>query len=253
MTVEPKTEYETLIRRADKYIRHPNSSSGTAISRWRNRAVIWLRQQLPDSDLSEEFLMVPAPNHKSERLTQGDVRNVQKSVQVLMKARDLLPFLARSKERLLPKAENLRKVFVVHGHNDALKNNVARLLTKLDLEPIILHEQPNKGRTIIEKFLDYAEVAFALVLLTADDRGGSASEAPETYKKRARQNVILELGFFIGRLGRKGVAAIYEEGVEIPSDYSGVLFIPYDSAGVWQLAAAKEMKAAGVKLDMNRL
>ena len=118
---------------------------------------------------------------------------------------------------------------------------------------MILHEQPNRGRTIIEKFLDYADVAYALVLLTADDRGGSVSEPLDTHKLRARQNVILELGFFVGRLGRERVAAIYESGVEIPSDYSGVLFIPFDSGGIWQYQAAKEMKAAGLKVDLNSI
>ena len=241
------------MRRADKYIRFPNSSTGTAIARWRNRAVLWLRQQLPDSDLAEEFLMVPAPNHRAEQLSRSDVFNVQKAVRILVKARELLPFLATTRQNALPKAENVRKIFVVHGHNETLKVNVARLLTRLDLEPIILHEQPNKGRTILEKFLDHTDVAFALVLLTADDRGGAASEPTEQYSPRARQNVILELGFFIGKLGRARVAAIYQEGVEIPSDYKGVLFIPFDPSGVWQYQAAKEMKAAGIKVDLNRI
>ena len=84
-----------------------------------------------------------------------------------------------------------QKVFVVHGRNDLYRETVARFLERLKLRPIILHEQPNKGRTIIEKFIDYSDVAFAVILLTADDRGGLASESFENQKLRARQNVIL--------------------------------------------------------------
>jgi predicted nucleotide-binding protein len=122
----------------------------------------------------------------------------------------------------------------------------------LDLNLIILHEQPNKGRTIIEKFQDYSDVAFAIVLLTADDRGGIADSQYDSQSLRARQNVIFELGYFIGKLGRNRVCALYSEGVEIPSDYSGVLFIKFDEAGAWRLAVAKEIKAAGIDIDMNK-
>lgn len=142
------------------------------------------------------------------------------------------------------------RVFVVHGHNEAIRETTARLLEKLGLEPVILHEQPNKGRTIIEKFIDYAEVAFAVVLLTADDVGGKSIDS---LRSRARQNVMLELGFFLGRIGRDRVAALYEEGVEIPSDYDGVLFVPLDPTGGWRFLLARELKAAGLTVDFNRI
>lgn len=143
------------------------------------------------------------------------------------------------------------RIFLVHGHDEAILHETARFLEKLDQEVIILREQPNKGRTIIEKFEDYADVGFAVVLLTADDRGG-ASELPiEEQKSRARQNVIFELGYFIGRLGRNRVCALYASGVEVPSDYSGVLYIQLDEQGGWRLSLAKEMKAAGLPVDMN--
>jgi len=141
-------------------------------------------------------------------------------------------------------------VFVVHGRNVAYRESAARLIQKLGLDPIILHEQPNKGRTIIEKFTDYANVSYAVVLLTADDVGGLDSES---LRARARQNVIFELGFFIGRLGREHVVALYEEGVEIPSDYQGVLFVPLDSANAWHFHVARELKAAGFSIDMNKI
>jgi len=143
-----------------------------------------------------------------------------------------------------------RNVFVVHGHDDSVTESVARFLGKLDLHPIILHEQPNMGRTVIEKFEAHAEVGFAVVLLTPDDVGGLASAGE--LNPRARQNVILELGYFIGKLGRARVCALYIEGVEIPSDIHGVLYVPYDAANGWRLRLANEIRAAGIAVDMNR-
>jgi predicted nucleotide-binding protein len=147
---------------------------------------------------------------------------------------------------------NNRTVFVVHGHNEALREAVARFLERLDLIPIILHEQPNVGRTIIEKFTDYSNVCYAVVLLTGDDMGGRRETSTESYQPRARQNVILELGFFLGKLGRDKVCALYERGVEIPSDYHGVLFIDFDESGAWRTKIAREIKASGVEIDLNK-
>lgn len=250
---DPAEQFNELRSSAEKYIRYPKRFKGTTVSRWRNKCLRWLGDYVPDSGLSEEMLTVPASGHDSHSLSRIDVRSVQRGLEVLLKAREFLPRLSVSRQTRLPRAENARNGFIVHGHNDALKTRAARLVTKLGLEPIILHEQPNKGRTVIEEFLEHSEVAFALVLLTGDDRGGLADQSAKTYRLRARQNVILELGYFIGRLGRDRVAAIYEAGVEIPSDYSGVLFIQYDSQGVWQYQAAREMRAVGVRVDMNRI
>lgn len=125
---------------------------------------------------------------------------------------------------------------------------------KIPLDPLVLREKPNEGQTIIEKFMALSSQAgFAVVLLTPDDRGGSNAEPYEKQKLRARQNVILELGFFLGKLGRKNVCALYNEGVEIPSDYQGVLYVKFDESDVWQMNLAKEMKMAGLKVDMNLL
>jgi predicted nucleotide-binding protein len=145
-----------------------------------------------------------------------------------------------------------REVFIVHGHDEAAKLAVDSFLKKLDLIPIILHEQSNKGRTIIEKFEEHSDVGFAVVLMTPDDVGASTGDK-ENPKPRARQNVILELGFFLGKLGRKHVCSLYKEGVEIPSDYKGVLFIPMDKNDGWKLSLAREIKAVGMKIDMNKL
>ena len=144
------------------------------------------------------------------------------------------------------------KIFVVHGRDDGARQAVARFIEKLGLEPVILDEQADKGRTIIEKFEQEAEeVRFAVVLLTPDDEGRLRSEEAEL-KPRARQNVIFELGYFRRALGPNRVCALKKGEVETPSDYEGVLYIPLDDAGGWKMGLIKELKAAGFDVDANR-
>jgi predicted nucleotide-binding protein len=146
-----------------------------------------------------------------------------------------------------------KRVFVVHGHDRGSLSEVARLLQKLELEPIILHEQPNEGRTIIEKFEDYSDVSFAVVLLTPDDIGAPRGTQYEELKPRARQNVIFELGYFSAKLTRKHVCALYTAGVEKPSDYDGVLYIAIDDHGAWKYRLAKEMLNAQLPIDLHKI
>jgi predicted nucleotide-binding protein len=146
-------------------------------------------------------------------------------------------------------AEALKKVFVVHGHDGEPKHDVARFIETLGFEAIILHERPSQGRTIIEKFEEHADVGFAVILLTPDDLGRAKSDAD--LKPRARQNVVLELGYFIGRLGRRRVCALKQGNVEIPSDFSGVVYQPYDDNGGWKQALGRELQEAGYEIDWN--
>lgn len=147
------------------------------------------------------------------------------------------------------KSTNKKDVFIVHGHNEELKEKVARTLEKLKLNPIILHEQSDEGQTIIEKFEKNSNVDFAIVLLTYDDHGNTKSN--EEKNKRARQNVILELGYFIAKLGRSKVMPLYEKSVELPSDISGVLYTLIDDSENWKFRLVKELKAAGFNVDAN--
>lgn len=140
------------------------------------------------------------------------------------------------------------KVFLVHGHDEAAKETVARFLEKLRLTVVILHEQPSRGRTIIEKFEEHSDVTFAVVLLTPDDVGHSA-RSEEVAHRRARQNVVFELGYFIGRLGRHRVCALHKSSLELPSDYSGIVYIQMD--GAWKFELAKELKQVFPSVDMN--
>lgn len=145
-----------------------------------------------------------------------------------------------------------KKIFVVHGHDEQIKESVARFVERLGLEAIILHEKPNGGKTIIEKFEKYSDVSFTIVLLTPDDFGGSKLK-PKIVNDRARQNVIFELGFFIGKYSRNRVCALLKDKIEYPSDYSGVIYINIDSSGAWKFKLAKEMKQAGLDIDLNKV
>lgn len=141
-------------------------------------------------------------------------------------------------------------IFIVHGHDEAVKEAVSRFVEKLGFKAIILDEQPNAGRTVIEKFEDYSNVGFAIVLLTPDDIGSSADK-PDELKPRARQNVFLELGYFVAKLGRQNVCALYKD-VEIPSDLHGVLYTSLDKDGAWRYRLAQEIKHAGYQVDLNK-
>lgn len=146
-------------------------------------------------------------------------------------------------------------IFLVHGHDEARLQTVARFIERISsTQVVILHEQPNQGRTLIEKFEhNAAKAAHAVVLLTADDlarpiTADSCEELP-----RGRQNVVLELGFFIGKLGRQHVTVLRDPKVEEPSDISGLVYIPLDPAGKWMLDLAQDLRADGIDIDMNRL
>jgi len=142
-------------------------------------------------------------------------------------------------------------VFIVHGHDEAARESLARVLERLGVEPVILHEQASSGRTVIEKLEDFSDVSFAAILLTPDDVGAAVSEESNLLN-RARQNVVLELGYFIGKLGRKNVCALYRGDVELPSDMLGVVYVKLDEGGAWKLSLAKELIASGFSIDLNK-
>jgi Predicted nucleotide-binding protein containing TIR -like domain len=145
-----------------------------------------------------------------------------------------------------------KDVFIVHGHDEVMKEKVARFLIELELNPIILHEKVNGGKTIIEKLEGNASsVGFAVILLTADDEGRAKKET--NYHDRARQNVIFEMGLFMGLIGRSRVALLRAEGLEDPSDVSGLVYISIDSGDGWKMSLCDELKAAGYDVDKNKI
>ncbi|MFI8524874.1 TIR domain-containing protein [Promicromonospora sukumoe] len=142
-------------------------------------------------------------------------------------------------------------IFLVHGRNLERREIVRRFLeTVTDRQVVVLANQPNRGQDLLGKLLSNAqEAGFAVVLLTADDVGGLASG--ET-RPRARQNVVFELGLFIALLGRDRVAALNDTSIEIPTDFSGVAYIPLDGES-WQIELARELKAAEIAVSLDRV
>jgi hypothetical protein len=166
-------------------------------------------------------------------------------------------FLDRNRDEVVEtshpsaKAQLSRKIFIVHGRDDGAKNEVALFLRKIGLEDIILHQRPNRGRHLLTKFQEEAQGAsFAVVLMTPDDEGGIVGEE---HQKRARQNVVFELGFFIGKFETPRVAALIRPGVEKPSDFDGICWIEFDSAGGWKNLLARELREAGVPFDAHEV
>ncbi|WP_287014693.1 nucleotide-binding protein [Gordonia sp. (in: high G+C Gram-positive bacteria)] len=185
---------------------------------------------------------------------------IQSSVALLKAARGEVELMVGSKSDTsapdtLTTAPGGTRVFIVHGHDDARKLQVAALVRDLTgVKATILSEYPNQGDTIIEKLERAAsEAAYAIVIASADDVGGTKDTDSASLAPRARQNVIFELGYFIAKLGRNRAALMVEEGVEIPSDAQGVVYIPLDPNEGWKLPLARELNAAGVAVDFGAL
>lgn len=146
-----------------------------------------------------------------------------------------------------PAKLNNKNVFIVHGHDNALKDRVCNLIHKVGYNPIVLHEQANLGKTIIEKIETFTDVCYGIVLYTPCD----VFKKDQTEVKRARQNVVFEHGYLLSKLGRKNVAALHDKSVEQPSDISGLLYIEINNHLEFELA--REMKNAGLEVDLNNL
>lgn len=152
------------------------------------------------------------------------------------------------------------KVFIVHGRDDSLIHEVQNFLYSLSLEGIVLNQELNQGRTIIQKLLDLAfdqEVGFGIVLYTPDDLGQISAELEQTteMKARARQNVIFEHGLLVGKLGMERVIALKKSDkiLEMPNDLSGVIYQQYDVFGKWKYDIAKEMIGQGYDIDLSKI
>jgi len=142
-------------------------------------------------------------------------------------------------------------IFIVHGHDAASKEELARILEKLGLVPVILHEQPQKGRVLIEKLEDHtSEVDYAFILLTPDDIGSQKDAKPEQAKPRARQNVIFEFGYLMGKLGRDRICCLYTGDIELPTDLEGIVYVSFNKSvhEAYEKIVA-ELRAAGYQLN----
>jgi len=207
-----------------------------------------LRRAFSDESILNEYKAIQLTKYYGDwedRLRTHEIR-VRKRITFLEALVQRLKIIPEGGESTAPVSAGGERVFIIHGHDEASKSQVARLVEKLGFNAIILAEQTNRGRTIIEKLERHSDVAFAVAILTPDDIVGAKSA-------RARQNVILELGHFEGRLGRDRVCILYTPGVEIPSDIRGVAFYELDKAGAWRYSLAKELRDAGFPVDMNKL
>jgi predicted nucleotide-binding protein len=219
-------------------------------TKWDLLNVEILRREFSDDTPLNEYKSIQLTKYYGDwedRLVTHEIR-VRKRITFLESLvqrinKNLIPESGESVTRTPPGGE---RVFIIHGHDEASKSQVARLVEKLGFTAVILAEQTNRGRTIIEKLERHSDVAFAVAILTPDDVVGIQSA-------RARQNVILELGHFEGKLGRDRVCILYTPGVDIPSDIRGVAFYELDKAGAWRYSLAKELKDAGFPVDMNKL
>lgn len=185
------------------------------------------------------------------------LQKVESKVDYLTKLKNKIGLLESSVEETKvytePTAErNMSQVFIVHGHDEEAKTKTARFVEKLGFEAIILHEQASSSRSIIEKIEEYSDVGFGIVLYTPCDIGGKQTEKPKL-NSRARQNVVFEHGFLIGKIKRENVCALVKGDVELPNDISGVVYIPMDNADSWKYTIAKEMRASGYYIDMNKI
>jgi predicted nucleotide-binding protein len=251
---------EILNRQTSTYPEMKASESDAI--RWRDYNSELLKRLFTTEDLYKEYRSACFPS----RVARGDEdalrvrletvpRQVSK-LESIVERLELYPepgvVCAAGVEVEVEAAIDVSKIFVVHGHDDGGREGVARFLEKIGLTAIILAEQPNRGRTIIEKFVDCArEVGFAVVLLTPDDLGGTAAD--EAQKSRARQNVIFELGYFVGSLGRGRACLLRKGEVEIPSDLYGVVYTTMDSGNGWKIELARELKAAGFAFDADKV
>jgi predicted nucleotide-binding protein len=183
---------------------------------------------------------------KSKTIIKNQIDNIQN----LINKSDLIK---SSVEIQMEEANNIidkTKVFIVHGHDETAETKAARFIEKLGFEAIILHEQASSSKTIIEKIEQYSNVGFGIVLYTPCDLGGKTSDE---LRYRARQNVVFEHGFLMGKIGRSNVCALVRGDIELPNDISGVVYVAMDNGNAWHFKIAKEMKNSGYIVDMNKL
>jgi predicted nucleotide-binding protein len=189
--------------------------------------------------------------------------------------------LAEVGESSTKKSALSKKVFIVHGRDHEPMRELKTMLSGFGLSPIVLHEQASGSRTIVEKLEKYSNVGYAFVILTPDDlathgsvlfdghpdistdssefvtvranvpfKGRRVSARALGLSPRARQNVILEFGYFIGLLGRDRVCCLHRGNVELPSDMQGIVYIPFEnSVEEIRFDVKKELQEAGYEIN----
>lgn len=253
------TDYEKMdqiIKEIDELLGANVSSSDASFQAWKTKAERFLirkfgqdsleYKKFDDTAFSLRLFQINTPENEFVEACQKDLLKTKAIFQTYLE--EMMEEEDNNTKVLATSARDYSRMFIVHGHDGELKQAVARIIEKQEIEAVVLSEKANIGRTIIEKFEDYADVDGAICLFTADDLGKERNGSLEN--ARARQNVIFETGFFMGKLGRDRVMILVDKDVEIPSDLSGVV---YTSSSNWELELLKEVKAMGYSIDFNKL
>jgi predicted nucleotide-binding protein len=211
-------------------------------------------KQIKDVDFYPMMVWSGGPDNVPRTWPQG----CEKMVAVIDSIEHSIRFSTRTAASSTRTGVNMNKVFIVHGRDHGMLNDVKTFLYRIDVEPIVLMDEANEGGTVIEKFERHADVPFAIVLFSPDDEGRDASEPNKPLKRRPRQNAVIELGFFIGKLGRKGTALMVDGRidaamVEYPSDVAGVIPIYYKPESDWKLLLLRELRVAKIEHDGSKV
>ncbi len=199
--------------------------------------------------------------HKDDiRRKMGRLQSIRDRVELLKEPVQVMPSHSSTLETNFSSPNPLRdrlsdvrgdkdKVFVVFGHNEMARLKLENFLHRSGIDPIVINQQPKAGRTIIEQIEHHSNVRFAVVLLTDDDLGAAKEDVKTVsdLKPRARQNALVELGYFMGRIGRDKTVALVSPGIEKPSDYDGVLYISLESD--WENELKRELRAAELQVN----
>jgi predicted nucleotide-binding protein len=258
--IEKGQQFKVLKINSDKDF----DTAQKSYNKWDDFNIELLRRQFTTAELSEEYsgwavvssilmceLSLGEKIGDFHKIIDAKVHRIDSIIERI----ELIPVSNQVKD-ITPKIEAAKtidrsKVFIVHGHDNEAKLEVARFIEKIGFDPIILHEQASGSKTIIEKIEAYSDVGFGVVIYTPCDVGAKASELND-FKGRARQNVVFEHGFLIGKLSRSNVCSLVKGNVDTPNDISGIVYTSMDTAN-WQLELAKELRAAGYSVDMNKI
>lgn len=250
--------YETLnllIAEADGLIDEGVTSSDSKFQAWKMKVSRFLIKNFGEKSYEYEYFQRTSFSLGICTLSTPQSAFLKACADGLHITRDVLATYLEEMEDESPKSKgqvvkksDFSKVFIVHGHDGELKEAVARLIEQQSIETIILSNKTNEGKTIIEKIEHYSDVSVAICLFTADDKGKAKSE--KSLSARARQNVVFEAGYFMGKIGRNHVVIVAENDVELPSDMSGMV---YTNKTDWKVDVLRELKAMGFAIDFNKL
>lgn len=268
----PKTkvvhELESAIRQANNLIQDQTGSTRVlrdGYESWNRRNELFLEAAFkvegflpsgPKTDylnlatLNYPFQVPKSDVDLSTDALREDIEVKKHRLERLLSNLDLYPEAESGTKQSVSDIKN--RIFVIHGRDEVSRLRVVEVLRKAtDAEPVVLMEQPNGGQTIIEKLEENLgqTAGFAVILLTGDDEGSLEGETP---KPRARQNVILELGFAMAALGRRNVTLLHDPDVEIPSDINGVAYYPLDN-DEWKLRLLGDLKTTGFDVHHEKL